>query len=143
MTHSNHTDINIASFLDDGKCVQTELDRIDALSNMSVINARYLTNSFISEDTGSDHIQSDGTPDISVGDPKWTFSRAWDVNFSVPLYFLIVFGLLNFKRETLFIRFNALGSITTFILGVVIIYKACIWRYSEYVNFRSRFQQDL
>ena len=122
MTNSNDTDINIASFLDDGKCVQTELDRIDASSNMSIINALYLTN---------------------LGDPKWTFSRAWDVNFSVPLYFLIVFGLLNFKRETLFIRFNALGSITTFILGVVIIYKACIWRYSEYVNFRSRFQQDL
>jgi len=60
----------------------------------------------------------------ATGDPKWTFHPAWSVNLSVPLYCLTIFGLLNFKNETIFNRFSAVGTITTRDILYVIIPRA-------------------
>mgnify|MGYP000292955026 CR=1 FL=1 len=49
----------------------------------------------------------------SYGDPKWTFHPAWSVNLSIPLFLITFFGLMNFKRETIFNRMGAIGGCTT------------------------------
>ena len=84
-----------------------------------------------------------GLTRTALDDHKWTFSPWWDVNLSVPLYCLLVFGLLNFKRDTIFNRFSALGCITTIILFVIVIYKACVWSKNDVADFGKGFPGEI
>jgi len=73
--------------------------------------------------------------DLEIQDQKWTFSSGWDMNSSIPFYCLVVYFILNFRKDTVFNRLSGIGAITNFILFVILIMKAWEWFTIEHLNF--------
>jgi len=117
---------NSMAYFDDQTCVEKQLEK-QAFSEPNV-TARFLNVPHGTKGTGN---IGNGSTEASH---KWTFSPWWSVNLSVPLYCLLIFGLLNFKRDTIFNRFSALGCVTTLILFIIVIYKASVWSHLEHAD---------
>lgn len=68
-------------------------------------------------------------------DMNWTFSKAWDLHYSVPIYLLVVYILTNIRDPTFFSKFSAFGTLTVLLIFITAFYKAAQWGISENVDF--------
>ena len=122
----NNLKTNVA-FSDDSTCVLKQEALIPSSSNFTTL---YGNNPEYPESN------------LTEGNQKWTFSSAWDLNYSIPFYCLAVFVLLNMKNDAIFNRFSAFGSFTNFCLLAVLIYKAVAWNELEHINFHDKYSKS-
>jgi len=79
---------------------------------------------------------------VTAGDHKWTFNAGWDVNLTIPIYCLVVYGLLNFRNNAIFNRLGAVGNLTNIFIVAVLIYKAIMWSSLPQIDFSDEWSQN-
>ena len=77
------------------------------------------------------------SPGFDHATEKATFSPYWSVNLAIPLYCLCIYGILNFRKNTIFNRLSAIAVVTNVVLFGVLIYKAVKWSKLETVDFSN------
>jgi len=108
LSNSNSSE-PVMPFVDDQQCVAKQLNRTGQLNS---------------------------TFEVSEGvDLKASFSDAFHVNKSVPLYLLFVLALCCIKDSSFFNRFSAFGTLTVFLIFFAAFYKAGKWGIGANVDF--------
>lgn len=105
---NTEADVMMEPYVDDGACVAKQFARVGL------------------NQTGN---STDGS------DMNWTFSPAWDLHYSIPLYLLVVYILTNIKDPTFFAKFSAFGTLTVLLIFITAFYKAAQWGIKDNVDF--------
>jgi sodium-coupled neutral amino acid transporter 9 len=107
-------------YVDDQKCIIKQINRTKILQGLPPLN-----------DSAAEAELANGV------DMTATFSGAWDLHKSIPLYLLVVYILTNIRDPTFFSKFSAFGTLTVFLIFITAFYKAAQWGISENVDFSN------
>ena len=116
----------IAQFVDSSKCITDQLERVELIKQP--IQLETVLSTTLSNTT-------ENKTDVGGKDLNATFSPAWDLHKTIPLYLLLVYILTNIRDPTFFSKFSAFGTLTVLLIFITAFYKAAQWGIGDNVDF--------